>query len=232
MRNAFFLLMILLPFQLIAQNLVTNPDFETKAGCPTGSGQYQLGENWSIPNPGTPDYFNDCSTSYEYGTEFNCKGGQLPHSGHGYMGFVSENLHRNTFYEYLEIGLKEPLKEGQLYCVTMFVSPGNSTCVLRELGVILSVTQLKGFGKSCLLLPYTPVSAGIALDRSDDWTCVKGTYNAKGGETWLTLGNFGGDENFIRVRNDPKVDSTFLTAYYFVDDVSVVAVPDSGCNCP
>jgi hypothetical protein len=62
--------------------------------------------------------------------------------------------------------------------------------------------------------------------------CIKGIYRAKGGEKFLTIGFFDKDEKFIRVRENPKNDPTFKSAYYFIDDVSLVPVDDpSGCNC-
>jgi hypothetical protein len=94
--NKYLLFLILcFPLKIFTQNLVPNPDFETKSGCPSGPGQYQMADSWFSANPATPDYFNDCSSTMEYGTEFNTKGGQMPHSGHGYMGIISEDLHQN-----------------------------------------------------------------------------------------------------------------------------------------
>jgi hypothetical protein len=113
------ILLFALPYGLFAQNLIINSDFESKSSCPDASGQFILADEWFSPNTGTPDYFNDCSPTLEYSTEYNSKGGQIPHSGHGYKGILSENLHNNNFFEYLETHLKEPLKSDQLYCIKL-----------------------------------------------------------------------------------------------------------------
>lgn len=231
MNKNLILILFILPIRIFAQNLVPNPDFENKNGCPTSVGQYSLAEEWFIPNSGTPDYFNDCSNTTDFGTEFNCKGGQIPHSGHGYIGFISENLHGNPFYEYLEIKLKEPLVAGQQYCTRMFVSRGTSTCSLRELGVLFSQTQLRGLTNNLLHLPYVAVGNGTVLSDMQGWMCIKAIYKANGGETFMMIGNFGGDKNFIQAQNDPNSDSSFKTAYYFIDDVSVELISPAGCLC-
>ena len=227
-----YLLSFMFPVVLFSQNLVINSDFETKTGCPTASGQFILTEEWFSPNIGTPDYFNDCSPTLEYGTEYNNRGGQIPHSGHGYMGILSENLHNNEFYEYLETHLKEPLKSDELYCVKLYVSLGNCDFALDELGAVFSQSILKDLQVKKIVLPYLSLSNGTVLSDTEKWLCIKGIYKAKGGEKFLTIGNFDKTDKFIRVRTNPNNEYTFKSAYYFIDDISVEPVEDaSRCNC-
>ena len=222
---------ILFPILLVSQNLVPNSSFEEMSSCPVALGQYDQVDSWFTPNAGTPDYFNDCSLSLDLGTEFNCKGGQIPHSGHGYMGFVSEDLHRNQFYEYIETRLKEPLLEGQHYCVTMFVSLGNSNSALRGLGVVFSHTPIKGLvSRKKILIPFIPVSNKQMISDTQNWVCLQNIYTAKGGESYITIGDFSSEDVFVMIKEDPKLGPTFRTAYYFIDDVSVVKTPDGKCS--
>jgi len=220
------------PAVLFSQNLVINPDFETKNGCPNASGQFILAEEWFTPNIGTPDYFNDCSSTMEYGTEYNTKGGQIPHSGHGYMGILSENLHNNEFFEYLETHLKEPLKSDQQYCLKLYLSLGDCDFALDELGAVFSQSILKDLQVKKIVLPYLPLTNGSVLSDTEKWMCIKGIYKAKGGEKFLTIGYFDKEDKFIRVRMNPKNDPTFKSAYYFIDDVTMEPMEDaSGCKC-
>jgi OmpA-OmpF porin, OOP family len=233
MNRTLLFLLFCLPLRIFSQNLVPNPDFESKSGCPSGPGQYQMSDSWFSANSATPDYFNDCSSAMEYGTEFNSKGGQVPHSGHGYMGIVSENLHQNPYYEYLETELKEPLKAGEQYCIRMYVSLGNSTSALREFGAVFSQTRVKVNNPDQLHLPFISVSNGSLLLETDTWICIKGTYPAKGGERFLTLGDFGDENNLVLVQPNPKLGPTFRSAYYFIDDIAVEQItPYSECQCP
>jgi len=220
------------PAVLFSQNLVINPDFETKNGCPNASGQFILAEEWFTPNIGTPDYFNDCSSTMEYGTEYNTKGGQIHHSGHGYMGILSENLHNNEFFEYLETHLKEPLKSYQQYCLKLYLSLGDCDFALDELGAVFSQSILKDLQVKKIVLPYLPLTNGSVLSDTEKWMCIKGIYKAKGGEKFLTIGYFDKEDKFTRVRMNPKNDLTFKSAYYFIDDVTMEPVEDaSGCKC-
>lgn len=226
------ILLFMFPAVLFSQNLVINPDFETKTGCPNASGQFILAEEWFSPNIGTPDYFNDCSSTLEYGTEYNTKGGQIPHSGHGYMGIQSENLHNNEFFEYLETHLKEPLKSDQQYCLKLYLSLGDCNFALDELGAVFSQSILKDLQVKKIVLPYLPLTNGSVLSDTEKWMCIKGIYKAKGGEKFLTIGYFDKEDKFIRVRMNPKNDPTFKSAYYFIDDVTMEPMEDaSGCKC-
>lgn len=224
------LIVLLFPTSLFSQNLVINSDFESKSGCPTASGQFLLAEEWFSPNTGTPDYFNDCSPTLEYGTEYNARGGQIPHSGHGYMGILSENLHKNQFFEYLETHLKEPLVSDRLYCIKMFVSLGDCDYALDELGVVFSQTALKDLQVKKIILPYISISNGTVLSDTEKWLCIKGIYKAKGGERYMTIGDFDKEDKFIQVRTNNN-DPSFKSAYYFIDDVTLVPVEDAaGCE--
>jgi hypothetical protein len=228
----FLILLFLLSIQVYSQNLVPNSDFESKFDCPSGLGEIDFAKGWISPNNGTPDYFNDCSASFNSGTEFNKKGGQIPHSGHGYGGIQINNLHKNLYYEYLETELTSPLQQGKLYCINMYVSLGNSDCAVKELGAVISQNLVKSNELGKLNLPFTRLVSENSLTDSLSWMCVKGVYAAKGDEKFLTFGFFGNDEDFIRLRVNPKLDSSFYTAYYFIDDVSLKAIKNSeDCNC-
>lgn len=230
-RFLFLCFPFLLPVFLVAQNLVPNSSFEEMSSCPVALGQFVLVDSWFTPNAGTPDYFNDCSVSMELGTEYNCKGGQLPHSGHGYMGFISEDLHRNQFYEYIEARLKEPLEEGRQYCVTLFVSLGNSNCALRELGAVFSHTPIKGLvSRKKIQVPYIPFTNKQLISDSQNWVCLQNVYSAKGGESYITIGDFSSENVFVFIKEDPKMGPTFQSAYYFIDDVSVELISEGKCS--
>jgi len=231
LRTVIFLL-IFIPLSLSAQNLVRNPGFEQKSGCPDRPGQINLASYWFSPNIATPDYFNDCSPGLEYGTEFNKKGGQLPHSGHGYAGLQFYYLNRNEFYEYLQNHLDSPLVRGQLYCIKTFVSLGQASYGIKELDAVLSATEIKGSTAGKLIVPCVPLGNGQYLIDQEQWMCIQGIYKAKGGESLLTLGNFSSGDGFWNIRTQSATDSLFKSTYYFVDDVSLEAIGDSSeCKC-
>ena len=81
-------------------------------------------------------------------------------------------------------------------------------------------------------LAYTPLVGQGALVDSTSWSCIKGTYHAKGGENFISFGYFSKENTFVRLRVNPKLDSTFYSSYYFIDDISVSPVTEStDCKC-
>ncbi len=232
MLRYLLLIAILIPCSMVAQNLVKNPGFELKNGCPDKPGQIGLAASWYNPNNGTPDYFNDCSPGLEYGTEFNKKGGQLPHSGHAYAGLQFYYLNRNEFYEYLQTQLDTSLVRDRLYCISAYVSLGKVGYGMKELGAVLSSTEIKQAGTKKMKIPYTPLGNGQFLLDQSAWMCIRGLYRAKGGEKLLTIGDFSPGDGFWSIMTRMRTDSLFKSSYYFIDDVSVEAIGDSSqCRC-
>ena len=228
----FAIFLLFIPFMNKAQNLLPNPGFEQKNGCPDKSGQLNLAVGWVSPTFATPDYFNDCSPGYDYGTEFNRKGGQVPHSGHGYAGMQFYFLNRNEFYEYIQTRLDSALVSGQLYCIKAYVSLGKADYAFRELGAVVSVTEVRSQDARKLKLPFTVLGNGGYLTDQDHWMCISGLYKAKGNERLLTIGNFAADDAYWNIHTQSATDSLFKSSYYFIDDVSMEAVKDSvECKC-
>lgn len=224
--------LLFMPVMMFAQNLVPNPGFEQKNGCPDGPGQINLTRFWVSPNIATPDYFNDCSAWLDYGTEFNKKGGQVAHSGQAYAGLQFYYLNRNEFFEYIQTRLDTVLVSGQLYCIKAFVSLGKADYAYRELGALLSVNEVKSVDAHKLKLPCTPLENGQYLVDQDRWMCISGLYKAKGNERLLTIGDFSPHDEFWNIKTRSHTDSLFKSTFYFIDDVSLEAIKDSSeCAC-
>ena len=229
-RAAIFLLFM--PAMAYCQNLIRNPGFEQNNGCPNRPGQINLASFWFSPNVATPDYFNDCSTGLDYGTEFNKKGGQIPHSGHGYAGMQFYYLNRNEFFEYIQTQLTTKLVSGQFYCIKAYVSLGKADYSFMELGALLSVNEVKSSDSHKLKLPFTPLGNGQYLTDQDQWSCISGLYKAKGNEQLLTIGDFSPKDEFWNIHTRSATDSLLKSCFYFIDDVSIEAVTDSSeCGC-
>ena len=63
------------------------------------------------------------------------------------------------------------------------------------------------------------------LADSKEWQEVSGEFEAEGGERFLTIGNFA-PFNHSRVTPIENTNAMLQGAYYYIDDVSVVAVGD------
>jgi hypothetical protein len=231
-RNIALFLLLLMPAMIFSQNLLPNPGFEQKNGCPDRPGQINLASYWISPTSATPDYFNDCSSGLDYGTEFNNKGGQVAHTGHAYAGLQFYHLNRNEFFEYIQTMLDTVLVAGQLYCIKAFVSKGKADYAFRELGALLSATEVRSPDARKFKLPYTALGNGQYLLDQDQWMCISGLYTAKGNERLLTIGDFSGQDEFWNIHTRSATDSLFKSTFYFIDDVSLEAIRDSSqCGC-
>ncbi len=115
-----------------AQNLVPNPGFEDYYNCPQsisevpspGAITYGV-KNWTVPGAGTSDYYNACGAGI-VGVPQNIFGYQQAHGGNAYVGMITMlyYLHPNsdTYREYVETQLAQPLKKNNLYNVSFYVN--------------------------------------------------------------------------------------------------------------
>lgn len=200
---------------LNAQNIVPNGSFELKRG------RKSTFKPWRFIN--TVDYYN-------------LKGGgkrplksekwNLPEAQDGicYTGIRIYPKYR----EFIQVKLTEKLEEGQRYYFEMWVSWGDhSTHYARKLGA--SFYHKKPAYTSDYYIFKCPPQIelkqydGIVQDSASTWTKIAGVYRAKGGEKYLSIGNFSttpkkdrlAKKNWYAINFGPK------EAYYFIDNVSL-----------
>ncbi len=216
-------------------NLVPNGNFEFYTNCPTAVSQFNYAYPWFLPTDATSDYFNSCGgPGSPVSTPTNAVGVCVPLSGQGYGGaFVYGTLGNPTNYyrEYLEVPLAVPLAPGQQYLVSFHVTRGAQYAyAIAEIGARLSPIPLTSYGTpmnpSTGVLNFPPQivnpSANI-ITSTTNWTLIQGTYTALGGESYLVLGNFLPDP---LTTGAPASGFGGNIAYYYFDDVSIVAI----CN--
>lgn len=224
------LIMVMVSEQLFAQNLVPNPGFETTLAAPSTSGQWSLAQPWLGLN-GTADLYVRNQVGLPL---LPCDVVNIPTNvagycnertnGKSYMGLQFDLL--NDYREYISVPLAIPLVSGGVYRIEFYAQLADSARFgCNALGALLSnnIPTQPGTGP----ITFTPQleSTSQILDTAN-WTLVSGMYQAFGGENYLTLGIFRGD-------NDPFLQKTNYgtrasgcasmdnSAYYFFDDVSV-----------
>ena len=242
MKNLIIFFLIGNIIQLSGQNLVPNPGFDSLLDCPSSyysntvpSQIYKLAPPWSSANNGTPDIFNACSTVRRLSVPYNgFYSYQEPLSGGSYAGiFVyRENIIENG--EYLQAPLIFPLKEKHKYFVRFYVSPinhlpslGYRMTYFDGMGLLFTDTLLNRIN-GIITTPSIDNTKGRLIKDTVGWTPISGCYNAKGGEKFLTIGNF-------RAEKDTKIEFEDVTRsskfpYFYIDDVSVTEfnpLPDS-----
>lgn len=246
--NTTLILTVALYFPCAAQNnLVPNPSFESYNQCPIGiSGlEYSPGyvtfptvQAWVNPlQIASADYFNTCAAqSTQVSIPGNAFGYQQPRTGNGYVGIIAWEGRRqggtmnNTFSEYIQCKLKQPLIAGNSYCVTFYVSSGVSNATYNFVGIDAVGVNFSGQKNtyptgSTISLPYSMTNQpGNFLTDTTNWKMVSAIYKAQGGEEWMTIGWFdnGSVPAYQPIKPAVPNPAIHYRNYLYLEDVSVV----------
>lgn len=238
-----YIVLIFCVANIQAQNLVRNPSFEDYANCDYYSGlfdsvYYNLVPYWTNANKATPDYLNVCNTdpSGLYTVPNGRYGYQIPRTGNAMMGFFAFNnvaggsTETNDYREYIQTKLSMPLVANKVYKVKFYVSCSSNFGAswnfgaVDDIGAYFSENRYYQDDFNYLSFPNPPQvnsQRGIFLNDTTNWTLIEGCYRAKGGEQWLTIGNFTPTQYVVIDTLHKDSISTKLQAYYVLDDVSV-----------
>lgn len=230
------ILFFFISVQSLGQNLVPNGSFEDKAYCPSNFNQAQLKSvaEWSQLNEGTPDHFNECSD--KVGVPNNIFGTQAAKDGKGYIGMAVYSPSQRNYREYLTTKLTRPLNPGEMVCLEMWISTADySKYVTDAIGMTLSATRLKQERNQVISLKPSLSNPHLhMLDAYDDWVLVSDVFTAKGGEEYVTIGNFSIDRELkiLSRTKDARAKEDNKWSYVYVDHVSVKPVrTKTECSC-
>lgn len=231
MKPCFLVLLMFLTIRVAGQNLVPNPSFERLTGCPDNYFQIYKAPPWFSPDCGTqfPDHgyavlFNGCNYSFA-GVPVNNMCSQTAHSGTGYAGIeVFSTLGRHAPYrQYVAAPFTAPLETGKKYYFSMYFNlcnraPGTDLCFRPDsLGVVFTDATIDK-NPGCSIINKKPdVHAKLPLIiPGPSWYKIDGCYIAKGGEQFLTIGNYASE----KFSNCGAIDT--FAHFIYVDDVSMI----------
>ena len=184
---------------------------------------------------GTATYFHRCNNT-TVSVPVNVAGVQEARTGDAYSGIlIFENTHsidvHSKSINYICVRLKNHLINGQKYfaefhysLAEMYSNPDPDyfikSLVFVDLGMLLTNTPIKrnldttnNQPTNIYITPQVSQMMGPGID-TVNWIKVSGTFTAKGGEEYLTIGCF----------KDPDTIKNFLFTYIFIDDVSLYAI--------
>jgi gliding motility-associated-like protein len=234
---------LLIAFQLIYKgnlfsqvNFVYNGDFETKTTCNIGPGAINIAPNWVQPTFGTSDYFNVCAgLGSQLGVPLNLFGFQNAHSGAGYSGiFVYLTSPIDTNYrEFIQTKLKEILKAQSIYYLEFYINLSDipqiksNKVAINSFGCYFSDSAF--FDSTFTNAPRIPqiqTSNTMIYADTAGWMKIQGIYKAKGGEEYITLGNFKDDASTLTqiVATSTVLPISAQISYYYIDDVSLFEI--------
>ncbi len=219
----------------ISQNLVPNPSFEKYFECPTSFNEQGSNKNfapgWVSPTLGTPDLFNHCSFGNS-GVPHNWAGIANAHHGYGYSGIFAYK-DNSDYREYLQAKLTKPLEEGRKYKVEFYFRLSvYSKYSIDRIGVLISdsLQYVPHYNRWAVEPSFTHVMDSVYSRKTGLWNRVHFEYEAKGGEQFISIGNFSPLEEFQKYHlsfskaTEPLLDRA---AYFYIDDVSVTPLEKS-----
>jgi OOP family OmpA-OmpF porin len=219
-----------LPLATAQPNLIPNPSFESYRALPTEIGQFNLAHPWNTFAPGNQpaDYFNRSSRRPRTAVPVNFIGAQEARTGDAYAGILLYMNSKDEYTEFIQVHLTEPLQAGLPYYAEMYVSlADNSRFAIDGLDVLVSErAPLLAQGGYAQYTPQIRNPAKEIVGEKKNWVKISGTFEAKGGERVLTIGNFRprSQTSARRVKSASKERDPYDYAYYYVDDVKLVPV--------
>ncbi|HET6245027.1 MAG: OmpA family protein [Bacteroidetes bacterium] len=217
-------------------NLVPNPSFEDLNGKPKKIGEIDKAAPWKSPTLGTAEIFWTGSKSDDISSPKNKLGYQVARTGNNYAGAILYDKKNQDLREYIQVELMEELDSGKVYCIEFFVNVADFSKYSVDLvGAYLSEKEFSYQNMDPIgVVPQVVNKSGRVLGNQAEWEIVCGEMKAKGGEKFITIGNFSTDKQLKvgRLKKPKMVGAQNEYGYYFIDDVSVIEQDvNYACDC-
>jgi len=218
-------------------DLLINGSFETLNKKIKEGGMVTSSYGWTSPSAGKADIFSSSAKSPDYSIPKNMYGDGDAHDGQAYAGINVFTPKEEIPRQFLQSKLNQKMDEGKVYCVKMHVMLSMmSKYSSNNLGIYIS--EMAPTDKdldSFYIQPQIIHSQNKIFDEMFEWTAICQSYIAKGGEEFITIGNFGKAETTQNEKvKKPKgvVGTQAKGAYYYIDDVSVLNMAGlESCDC-
>lgn len=218
----------LLCFEISAQNLLANGDFENYSSLPNSSMDWSYCVGWNNVNLNTgawpyatPDYFHTMGTGG--GQLPNCAfGSVMPQSGNAVVGLYSKHSSQTNTRDYVSAQLTTPLTVGTAYSISFWISNGygnyyyGSSC--SHMGIQLSTSPLtQATHENIGGTPQLEVTGSPWLT---GWNMYSTVYVATAPHQYVTIGVFRDDASVSTSLHESGANYP-SGAYYFVDNVVI-----------
>ena len=218
-------------------NMIQNGSFESVSKKIKEAGSIDLAYPWTAATEQKPDIFHTKSKGEDWSNPVNKFGDADPKEGSGYAGIVIYSYKDENPRSYLQIKLSSTLEEEKVYCVKMNVMLAMlSKYSSNNIGIHLSPkpVDIEALNANAIT-PQIIHSQNRIFEEMFDWEEICQTFIAKGGERYLTIGNFGATaETTVEKVKKPKgiTGQQVRTSYYYIDEVSVMNMAGvESCDC-
>lgn len=220
-----------------AENLVENGSFETIKGKLRKPGQLEVATGWSAATGMKVDLFSNETKEPKITVPKNYMGKEHAKEGSSYAGIVAYSHNNKLPRSYASTKLKNKMKKELKYCVKFYVNLSErSKYSSNNIAANFSKKGLETEGKVSIAADSDVMKFdNKSLTGMYGWDEVCGIYTAKGGEQYLTIGNFMSnadtDSEKMKLPKDMR-GTQVVSAFYYLDDISVKLITDeSECNC-
>lgn len=237
-RYSFFVvLLMILSYNLVAQNMVPNPSFENldqPMPCDFVGSSLQFNnmiQDWTAPTEGSPDLhsktnptncWSHCTAANIYTGSTCFRGPQDPHHSHIMCGIqlYKPTVNCSPWMEYIQVELTTPMVAGVDYYASMWVSLSDySPIAVDKLGMYFTTNAISQPSGCPNLVGIPQVAATSVLTDVINWVKLEGTFTASAAYQYLTIGNFD-VANVTAVNTGGSCNAQ--GAYYYIDDVLVI----------
>jgi len=220
------------------ENLVPNPSFESIGKSPKKLGSIESATGWYSGTSAKADLFTSSKVT-DIDVPMNSLGKEEAMDGGNYAGIRVYSHGGKESRSYVLTKLDVPMKKGMKYCVKFYVSLAEaSKYATNNVGVLFSKKPQGGEQKTPIFEETSVVHFENDLKVISGrfgWAEVCGVYIAEGGEKYITIGNFEGNDDTRKERMKKSTDvktSQGTSAYYYLDNISVVLLnSDETCAC-
>jgi hypothetical protein len=207
-------------FQVQAQNLVFNGNFEIYTTCPTVLSQVPNCLGWSQYTSGSSDYFNCSLVPY-----YSFFGYQQPANGYAYVGgfaSINDTATANTYKEYIAGTLTTPMTVGATYQVSMSVNLADqSKFGTDDIGMFFFKDGVTKYNSFTSIPPVTPqVTFGTfgAISSTVSWIRLTNSFFADSAYDKIVIGSW---KEAAASNHAPGNSNGAAFSYYYYDSVVV-----------
>jgi hypothetical protein len=196
--------LMILNYNIQAQNLVPNFSFEQKSSCPAFGDEVHLSTGWSkyCASMFSPDYYNSCAPSSTVGVPQSSSIYQQDHRNcSAYIGLVTWSSAFATDRETVGIQLSQPLTIGQKYFLSFYtVMAGSEDASFyyespsNNIGMKLSTVSYS-ISNPVPIDNISHLRSVSVISDTANWVRISGSIIADSAYNYLILGNFYNDAN-------------------------------------
>ncbi len=166
-------------------------------------------------------YLHRCANNDQAGVPYNWLGFQNANTGLAYMGFTAKLWDFDPDRRgYITGVFSTDLVKDSIYCIRYFANLCDvSNGAIQNVDAYIHDTLLAWNNGAAynLINTYPQIKSSRILSDTANWEEISGLYKAKGGEKYISIGNFNSDANTTMINFGQGV----TRIDYYIDDVSV-----------